>query len=217
MSDTGFTISISKEQLATLPIEEFDGQITVIETIPAVTEALMEIRRAGTVGFDTETKPSFRKGQLNKVSLIQVSTSDHCYLFRINKTGLCPELVSFLEDSSVRKVGLSLKDDFLVLHRLVQFEPAGFIDLQETVREFAITDASLQKIYAIIFNRRISKSQRLSNWEAPVLTVSQQSYASIDAWACLRIHSALTSHRFNPGLSPYKSTVKPDSTGRTHV
>lgn len=215
MSDTGFTISITKEQLATLPIEEFDGQITVVETLPAVSEALKEIRHAGTVGFDTETKPSFRKGQLNKVSLMQVSTADHCYLFRINKTGLCPEIVSFLEDPGVKKVGLSLKDDFLVLHRLAQFEPAGFIDLQETVREFTITDASLQKIYAIIFNRRISKSQRLSNWEAPVLTVSQQSYASIDAWACLRIHSALTSHRFNPDLSPYKLTVKPESEEET--
>lgn len=210
MSPFGFNISISKEQLATLPIEEFDGEISVIETFESAEEALKSIRKSGTVGFDTETKPSFRKGQVNKVSLMQISTGDHCYLFRLNKIGLYEGLIQFLEDDTITKIGLSLKDDFSVLHCVAEFNPAGFIDLQSRVGDYAITDASLQKIYAIIFNRRISKSQRLSNWEAPELTHSQQTYASIDAWACLRIFNALNESRFIPEHSPYRIEIQPD-------
>lgn len=208
MPPFGFTISISKEQLSTLPIEEYDGEISVIETCESADKALKIIRESGTVGFDTETKPSFRKGQVNKVSLMQISTGNHCYLFRLNKIGLYEGLISFLEDESITKIGLSLKDDFSVLHRVAEFTPSGFIDLQTLVGDYAIADASLQKIYAIIFNRRISKSQRLSNWEASELTHSQQTYASIDAWACLRIFNFLKGSRFIPEQSPYRVAIQ---------
>lgn len=207
MTPTDEVVSISKEQLAGLPKEEFDGEITVIENLDDAAKALEEIGRTPVVGFDTETKPSFRKGQLNKVSLIQVATMTHSYLFRINKIGFCDGLRRFMETDSVTKVGLSLKDDFMVLHRIAEFEPAGFIDLQETVGCHRITDASLQKIYAIIFGRRISKSQRLSNWEAETLTPGQQTYASIDAWACLKIYNHLTAGEFDPDKSEYLHPV----------
>lgn len=200
-------ISITKDKLSELPTVNFAGRISVIENETAAKDALYFLSNQKIVGFDTETRPSFRKGRSNKVSLIQISTINHCFLFRINKLGFIDELKNFIENSDVKKVGLSLKDDFNVLHKVAEFTPQGFIDLQAFVKQYNIIDCSLQKIYAIIFNERISKSQRLSNWEADQLTAGQQSYASIDAWACLRIYRHLTAGEFNPLMSPYIATI----------
>lgn len=196
-------LSITKEQLASLPTVTYPGHIVVVNTVEQAKSALETIRRYSVVGFDTETKPSFRKGHTNQVALIQISTGDCCYLFRINKFGFTPELKEFIEDESITKVGLSLKDDFHVLHKLHNFLPSSFVDLQEMVKDFCIRDCSLQKIYGIIFNERISKSQRRSNWEASLLTPPQQTYASIDAWACIKIYNYLISGKFNPEESRY--------------
>lgn len=200
---TNVAISISKEQIATLPTVKFEGSITLIERPEDVAEAVAFLREQKIVGFDTETKPNFRKGMTNKVSLIQVSTEDRSFLFRLNKLGFSPELKEFMECTDVLKVGLSLKDDFHVLHKISPFTPENFVELQEMVKEYGIQDASLQKIYAIIFGGRISKGQRLTNWEAPELTHSQMAYASIDAWACLRIYRKLKSGQFVPEQSEY--------------
>ncbi len=203
-------LSITKEQLASLPTVTYPGHIVVVNTVEQAKSALETIRRYRVVGFDTETKPSFRKGHTNQVALIQISTGDCCYLFRINKFGFTPELKQFIEDDDIVKVGLSLKDDFHVLNKLHKISPSAFIDLQDMVKDFCIRDCSLQKIYGIIFNERISKSQRLSNWEASLLTTPQQIYASIDAWACIKIYNYLTSGDFNPEESDYIYTPVPE-------
>ena len=198
-------ISIPKEKLSDLPTVNFLGKISVIDNKDAADSALHFLSNHNIVGFDTETRPSFRKGKRYNVSLIQISTINHCFLFRINKLGFFDGLKSFIENENILKVGLSLKDDFNVLRKIADFTPKGFIELQDFVKQYSISDASLQKIYAIIFNERISKSQRLSNWEAEVLSSSQQNYASIDAWACLRIYRHLCQGEFNPQNSPYRS------------
>lgn len=196
-------VSIPKEQLSVLPRVEYPGKYIVIETADDELSAMNELLRYKLVGFDTETKPSFKKGQPNKVSLIQISTGEVCYLFRINKLGLSDKLKSFIESPDISKIGLSLKDDFSVLHRSGEITPEGFVDLQTFVKKYSIEDSSLQKIFAILFGERISKSQRLSNWEADELTESQKIYASIDAWACLKIYNYLISGKFDPLKSPY--------------
>lgn len=201
-----FSISISKEQLSEMPTVEFPGVITVLDTVSDARAALRYLRKCQAVGFDTETKPNFRKGQTNTVSLIQISTLDHSFLFRLNKLGFFQELRDFMEADDVIKVGLSLRDDFHVLHRIAAFEPCNFIDLQNVVKSFHIADSSLQKIYGILFNGRISKSQRLSNWEAAELSPGQQVYASIDAWACLKIYNHLMDGCFCPEQSAYLHT-----------
>ena len=206
-----FSISISKEQLSALPTVEFPGVITVVETIEDALEALDYLKKCKVVGFDTETKPNFRKGQTNTVSLIQVSTLDHSFLFRLNKLGFFPELKEFMESEEVVKVGLSQRDDLHVLHRISALEPHNFVDLQNLVKSFHIADSSLQKIYGIIFNGRISKSQRLSNWEASQLSHGQMVYASIDAWACLRIYHHLMEGCFDPSESAYIVPVTENS------
>lgn len=203
MNQESFTIAIDKKLVADMPTVTFDGGITVIESAEDAVEALAYLRTQAVVGFDTETKPNFRKGVTNRVSLIQVSTDDRSFLFRINKCGFTPELKEFMECDEVIKVGLSLKDDFHMLHRICEFEPRNFVELQDMVRDFCITDMSLQKIYAILFQQRISKGQRLTNWEAPRLTGPQMVYASIDAWACRRIYLLLKSGAFIPSESPF--------------
>ncbi len=186
-------ISIDKAVINSLPIESFSGNIYVVDTVADARKAIEKLRQVSILGLDTETRPSFRKGKVNKVSLIQISTYNECYLFRINKIGLMEELLELLTDANIMKIGLSLKDDFSVLHRVGDFEPHNYIELQELVKRYGIIDMSLQKIYAIIFGKKISKSQRLSNWEAPTLSVPQQYYAALDAWACLHIYDALQS------------------------
>lgn len=206
-------VTITKAELALLPPVTFRGKITVVETQEAAAEAVSAIMKLPVVGFDTETRPTFRKGHPNNVALMQVSADDRCWLFRINKLGVTQEMKRFLESDATMKIGLSLKDDFFVMHRNHDFTPAGFVDLQDIVGGYGIADTSLQKIYAVLFDSRISKAQRLSNWEAKTLTVAQQSYAAIDAWACLKIHRHLTGGLFIPEESRYYRLIE-DPAGR---
>lgn len=186
-----------------MPIVDFPGHIHVIDAISQVKSAVAALRTATVVGFDTETRPCFRRGERHSVALLQLSTDSDAFLFRLNKTGIPEVLKQFLEDEQVIKVGLSTTDDFHQLTRISDIKPAGFIELQQLVKQYLITDMSLQKIYAIIFQRKISKGQQLTNWEAPQLTDSQQQYAAIDAWACLRIYNYLQDGNFVPEHSPY--------------
>lgn len=196
-------ISIPKALIADMEQVIFPGTVTVVDTPEKAAEAVTALERESLVGFDTETKPAFKKGETHPVALMQVSTDTHCYLFRLNILGLNPDVKRLLENDNVCKIGLSLKDDFFVMHRSADFHPRGFIDLQEYVRRWRIVDCSLQRIYAILFGKRISKGQRLTNWEATKLTGAQQSYAAIDAWACLRIYNYLTDGCFEPATCPY--------------
>lgn len=203
LKEKEYTISISKEELSRLPAARFDGRIMVVDTLAALEDALADLKSHKIIGFDTETKPCFKKGQSNQVSLVQLATPTTCYLIRINKTGLDHGLVDLLEDAGVRKVGLSIHDDFHNLRKLGDLEPEGFVELQTYVKSFHIVDNSLTRIYAVIFGQRISKGQRLTNWEADELTRAQQAYAALDAAACLHIHDQLSLGNFHPENSPY--------------
>ncbi len=198
------TVSISKEQLALLPMASFLGKVEVIDR-PELAEAAVEsLWESDVIGFDTETRPSFRKGVVNKVALMQLSTRKCCYLFRLNKIGMPEGLKRLLEDPDKLKIGLSIHDDFHNIRNLCgEFEPAGFIDLQPFVKKYSIADNSLARIYGILFGQRISKGQRLTNWEAEELTPNQQNYAALDAIACIQIYDWVTQGRFIPELSPY--------------
>lgn len=203
--DSQTQITITKEAVAQMPVVGFDGRINLIDNPTTARKALAYLSDQPAVGFDTETRPNFRKGQNHTVALVQIATPDRCFLFRTCSIGIPAELRDFFENPGVTKIGLSLKDDFHNLHKIEQFEPHGFIELQEMVRGYSIIDASLQKIYAILFGQRISKGQRLSNWEATELTQAQQTYAAIDAWACLRIYNHLVSGAFDPLSSPFRT------------
>lgn len=204
-------LSISKEELAKLPLASFKGTIHVIDNEKDVDAAVKSLRSAGEIGFDTETRPCFKRGDHNNVALVQLSTASDCYLFRICRYGFHPAIKQLLEDTQVRKIGLSTQDDFHALHKIEEFEPANCIELQSFVKQYEISDNSLAKVYGIVFGKRISKGQRLSNWEAKNLSTAQKNYAALDAAACLEIYSQLTSGNFHPADSPYlKEIIQPE-------
>lgn len=197
------TVHISKEQIAELEKVTFPGNIHVVDSMAKVKSAVTFLNKCDRLGFDTETRPSFKRGVTYKVALMQISTLTDCFLFRLNIVGMPDILKEFLENENITKIGISLKDDFGVLGKVTDANPHGFIDLQHLVPEYGIGDAGLQKIYAIIFGERISKNQRLTNWEAGELSLGQQVYAAIDAWACLKIYNHLEANGFIPTESKY--------------
>ena len=181
----------NKQLIATLPRAVFQGRIIVILTPGETEKAVRYLLAQPVLGFDTETRPSFRKGQVNKVALLQVATEDTCFLFRLNHTGLTPALKQLLEDTKTTKVGLSWHDDVNSLHGIGEFQPGTFVELQKMVNELGIEDMSLQKLYANLFGEKISKRQQLTNWDADILTDKQKRYAATDAWACVRIYNEI--------------------------
>lgn len=180
-----------KKTVATLPKDEFGGRVIVIQSVGEARRAVDYLLRFPRLGIDTETRPNFKPGAMNPVALLQVATPDTCFLFRLNIIGLPSCLVRLLTDSSSQRIGLSLHDDWSQLRRRSDFEPVNYVELQDYVKQLGIEDMSLQKLYANLFRRKISKTQRLTNWEADVLTEPQKRYAATDAWACLKMYDEI--------------------------
>jgi ribonuclease D len=182
-----FASHIEPEELNALPLSSFEGKIHVVDTPEAINAAVQRLRRQAYLGFDTETRPSFKKGKVNPVSLLQLATRDEAYLFRLNKTGNHAGLGRLLSDEKVLKIGAAIHEDTRTLRTIFPHEAKGFIDLQEMVKDYGIENFGIKKLAAIVLGIRISKSQQLSNWEADILTEAQLSYAATDAWVALEI------------------------------
>lgn len=180
-----------KSVINALPLVSFPGKITVVVGEYEAERAVDYLLSCDILGVDTETRPAFRRGQNHKVALLQVATRDHCFLFRLNHIGLPPSLVRLLSNKTVPMIGLSWHDDLMSLHRREPFEAGWFIDIQDIIGNLGIEDKSLQKIYANLFGEKISKRQRLTNWEADVLSDKQKEYAAIDAWACINLYDEI--------------------------
>lgn len=187
-----FADSISNEDVALLPAARFGGRIFTVDDDRALEDACEYLSEQSVLGFDTETRPSFKAGAMNKVALLQLSTYDRCYLIRLCRVKPVQRLLSILERSDIAKIGADVAGDIRSLNRVRRFTPRGFIDLQTEVAKFGITDKSLRKMSGIVLGQRVSKAQRLSNWEAQTLTEQQQMYAATDAWICLKIYDALS-------------------------
>ena len=180
-----FTDKISNEETAALPAIEFKGEIRIIE------HARKFLMKQAVVGFDTETRPSFRPGISYRVSLLQLSTPQLCFLFRLNKIPLAKPILQVLETDSILKIGADVAGDLRSLRQIRHFRDGGFVDLQSIAPEWGIEDKSLRKLSAIVLRQRVSKAQRLSNWEAATLTDKQKLYAATDAWVCTAIYDKL--------------------------
>ena len=180
-----------KTRISSLPRVLFEGRIEVVLTERDAEKAVRYLLSQPILGIDTETRPSFKKGTIHHVALLQVSSHDVCFLFRLNQLGLSPSVKRLLEDATVPKIGLSLRDDLNSLHKLGDFNAGYFVDLQDHVREVGIEDLSLQKLYANFFEQRISKREQLTNWEADILQDKQKLYAATDAWSCIMLYEEL--------------------------
>jgi ribonuclease D len=194
MLTDSFRQSITKDEINQLPVKAFEGVIHVIDSEEALNNVSFDLLKGPFLGFDTETKPTFKKGKLNKVSLLQLSTETDAFLFRLNKIGLPQQLLEILSDREIQKVGVAVNDDISFLRRHNGFKPDGFVDLQPFVKQFDIQDNGLKKLVAIVLGFKISKGQQTSNWEADVLTTQQISYAATDAWVCYEIYKRLLMH-----------------------
>ena len=186
-----FAPTITNEQTATLPAIRFEGKVQIVDTEQGLIEACNYLSQHSVIGFDTETRPSFTAGVTNKVALLQLSTEECCYLIRLNKLPLSREILAILSSDKILKVGADVKNDITALNRLRHFTARGFADLQDEVVKHGIEDKSLRKISGIVLGKKVSKAQRLSNWEAKQLTPQQQMYAATDAWVCIEIFNRL--------------------------
>ncbi|MBQ2019908.1 MAG: 3'-5' exonuclease domain-containing protein 2 [Rikenellaceae bacterium] len=186
-----FAPTITNEQTAALPAVRFEGEVQIVDTEQALIEACEYLSQHSVIGFDTETRPSFKAGVTNRVALIQLSTSERCYLIRLCRMKFGRELQRLLENPNIKKVGADVAGDIRSLTQLRHIRAAGFIDLQTIAPQWGIEEKSLRKLSAIVLGKRVSKAQRLSNWEAAQFTEQQISYAATDAWVCLEILAAL--------------------------
>lgn len=197
-----FIDKISNEQTALLPAIEFRGDIRIVEHERDIAAACAELAAQPLLGFDTETRPSFRPGVMYRVSLLQLSTPQRCYLFRLNRIPLAKPILQLLESRDILKIGADVAGDLRSLRQLRRFRDGGFVDLQSIAPEWGIGEKSLRKLSAIVLGQRVSKAQRLSNWEAAALTRKQQLYAATDAWVCTRIYEKLLrTPKINEGKS----------------
>ena len=180
-----------KATINALPLVEYPYKFNVILNEYEAERAVDYLLTCDILGVDTETKPAFRRGQNHKVALLQVATREQCFLFRLNHLGLPQSIIRLLSNRMVPMVGLSWHDDIISLHRRAEFTPGWFIDIQDIIGNIGIEDKSLQKLYANLFGEKISKRQRLTNWEADVLSDKQKEYAAIDAWACINLYDEI--------------------------
>jgi ribonuclease D len=184
--------TITHEEIGNLPLHSYSGKIDLIHDPGLLPAAFEQINRHDIVGFDTETRPSFKKGQLHKVSLLQIATMECVYLIRLQYTGFTKEIKRFLESGEIIKTGVGIRDDLNAINRVQKFKPKGFVDLVPLAREAGLKVESVKKLTGLLLGFRISKSAQTSNWEAKNLTKKQIEYAATDAWVCLELYQKLS-------------------------
>ncbi len=186
-----FEKRITKDQINTLPLFRYEGKVVIAADEQQIAKAVYEIEDHATVGFDTETKPMFLKGQFHHVALVQIAVPEKVYLLRIHQTGLTNALVRFFSNEKILKIGIALDDDLIALNKWRKFTPRGFHDLNKIAPTLGIENIGARSLSALLLGGRISKSQQISNWENPVLTEQQVKYAATDAWICLEMYNRL--------------------------
>lgn len=191
MVNNRYPESITAEELEKCEISWFKGEIVLVEDMKSFNEVFPRLLNSEVLGFDTETRPSFKKGRKNKVSLIQLANEELACLIRINRVGIPPQLAALLASEDVIKAGVAVHDDIRFLKNVKGFNPSGFIDLQKFVRNYGIEVSGLKKLSAIVLGFKISKRQQVTDWEAENLTDAQKIYAATDAWVCHQIYRKL--------------------------
>lgn len=186
-----FVSKISNEEISKLPLTKFSGETIIIDSEEKLQKYLPLLENEKILGFDTETRPSFKKGRVNSMALLQLSSLSYAFLIRLNTIGLPNPIAKILADKNITKIGVAINDDIKGLRKLNKFESDGFVDLQNIVGNYNIENKGLKKLAGIILEKRISKSQQLSNWEAKELSEAQKIYAATDAWVCIKIFNEL--------------------------
>ena len=186
-----FPKRITKEEVGDLPLVSYSGRIELVANHESFKACLPALRDEKLLGFDTETRPSFRKGVMFPIALLQLATQETVYLIRLNQLGFPEELRELLASPESQKVGVAIRDDIKGLQQLGSFVPQGFVELSQLARRLGIVTCGLRNLAGIFLSVRISKKAQLSNWEQEELTESQQNYAATDAWISREIYGFL--------------------------
>jgi len=173
---------LSKTEINSLPLRYYNGPIHIIQTTEQAKEACSVLIKEKVLGFDTETRPAFNKGQFYLPSLLQMAGTRVVYLFQLSKCGLTDSIINLLSNDDIIKSGVAINQDLIELQQIINFDPAGFIDLGDIARSKGLPHHGLRGLAAYLLNFRISKSGRTSNWSANQLTKKQIKYAATDAW-----------------------------------
>ena len=179
---------ITKAEINELPMRAYDGPIHLLKTSIEADIAAEKLLKETLLGFDTETRPAFRKGESYDPSLLQLATENEVYLFQIQQCGLTPNLIKVLSSPDIIKAGVALERDVQELEALAPFEPDGYVELATPAKQAGIKNLGLRGMTALLFGFRISKKEQVSNWARKELTESQQTYAATDAWLGRRIY-----------------------------
>jgi ribonuclease D len=190
-SDEGLRLTITPEEINKLPLRTFEGKTHVISEADKLPKVLKEVEKHHVVGFDTETRPSFKKGQVYQVALLQLAIPGKAYLIRINHTGVTEEIANFFENENIIKAGVGIRDDLKALQKQRGFTPVNCLEISAIAKEAGLQVESVKKLAALLLGFRISKSAQTSNWEAPTFTQKQIEYAATDAWVCLELYKKL--------------------------
>ncbi len=186
-------IKVNKEEINSLPLIIFEGDIHCVKTDADIKKAIKILKKAKIIGFDTETRPNFKKGvsNQNKVALLQLSTLTDAFLFKLPDIKNIADIFNILENKKILKIGVAIKDDLKALNKILPLKANNFIDLQNFAEEFGFGDKGLRNLSGIILKQKLSKAQQLSNWEKDELEPNQQIYAATDAWICIKIYNEL--------------------------
>ena len=174
--------SISKAEINALPLISWEGRTEILTTVEEMAEAVDRLKHETVLGFDTETRPTFKKGEYYPPALIQLGSPDCVYLFRICKTNTLSPLIPIFESSAIFKTGIAIKNDIKELKRMETFEPRGFIEITELTKTLGYKNCGLRSLAALLVQGRISKAAQVSNWARKDLDSKQIRYAATDAW-----------------------------------
>ena len=188
----GFDRRMTKEEINSCPIRKWNGPVHVIRSTERMIEAVEHLSREAILGFDTETRPAFKKGQKYLPSLLQLAGENSVYLFQLKHLGLQEPLIKILADPTIIKAGVSLAHDLRELKQLTPFAQAGFVGLGKMSKEKGIKNHGLRGLAAVVLGLRISKSAQTTNWAKDELTQSQIRYAATDAWVGRELYLKLS-------------------------
>jgi len=193
MTNDNYKKKISKEEVNELPLFDYRGEIVVVENEHQADAALNLLLLEEVLGFDTESRPSFKKGEYYPVSLLQFSNATTAFLFRMHKIQFSPKLIDLLESPHIVKAGVALNNDLMELKKLKKFVDKGFVELHDLSGQLKVKNQGLRSLAAIFLNIRISKAAKLTNWENNDLSQAQLKYAATDAWVGRELYRIMRS------------------------
>lgn len=169
----------------------FPGKIHVITNDQQLLLVVDALTSAKELGFDTETRPSFKKGEVYNVAMLQLATETDAYIFRFGQITQFQVLKGIFENPEVIKVGVAIRDDLKQLQKRFQFVPQNFIELQNVAKEKGLKNMGLKGMTEEVLQATISKGPKTTNWELPFLTERQIMYAATDAWIGLTLYQKI--------------------------